>query len=147
MRQDGALGLMQLADEYLALLQDERKAVAVLVEANKLDPAFADVLEKFKSLGYVNAGGTWIKANPSAAPDPAATMDQPVPGTVAKGMNAVAARNAMGGRPSSFARVLTKKGASEVWSYGQPGTSRLIILLEGTSLSPEMKVLEIRNER
>ncbi len=147
LRQDGVLGLMQLADEYLALLQDERTAVAVLIEANKIDPAFADVLEKFKSLGYVNAGGTWIKANPATTPDPAATMDPVIPGTLAIGMNAVAARNAMGGRPGSLARVLTKKGATEVWSYGPSGTSRLVIRLEGTSLSPEVRVIEFRNER
>ncbi len=144
LRQDGALGLLQLADEHLLLLQDERKAVAILAEANKLDPAFADVLEKLKSLGYANVGGTWIKSNPAIAPRPAGLTDAVIPGTFAIGMSGTAARNVMG--TGVTGRALTKKGISEVWSFGAPGTSRVIIRLEGPS-APDLRVTDIRSER
>lgn len=145
LRKDGQVGLMQLADDYLNLVKDERKAVTLLAEANKLDPNFPEVLAKLKSLGYSNVGGTWIKTGNAATP--AAPVEAVIPEPVAVGMTGAAARRAMGGRPGSLARVLTKKGADEIWSYGQPGTSRVIIRLESERLVPELKVTEIRNER
>lgn len=145
LRKDGQVGLMQLADDYLTLVKDERKAVTLLAEANKLDPKFSDVIEKLKSLGYSNVGGTWIKTGNVAAP--ATPVEATMPETVAIGINGAAARRAMGGRPGSLARVLTKKGADEIWCYGQPGTSRVIIRLEAERLAPELRVTEIRNER
>lgn len=146
LRQDGPVGLLQLADEYLSLLQDERKAVVILAEAHKIDPGFADVTDKLKSLGYVNAGGTWIPSKPdSPLNNPLAVESNP--GTIEVGMNGAAVRNAMGGRPGSLGRVLTRHGVSEVWSYGQPGSSRLIIRLEGTALTPDLRVIDIKNER
>lgn len=146
LREDGPLGMMQLADEHLALLQDEQKAAAILVEANKIDPAFADVKEKLKSMGYENLGGTWVKSRPQTTPAPIAEVPT-ISSGVAIGMTATAARNAMGIRPGAITRVLTKSGAAEIWSFGTRGTSRVIIRLEGTNLSPEPTVVEIRNEK
>lgn len=146
LRDDGPLGLLQLADEHLTLLQDERKAMALLVEANKMDPAFADVKDKLKTLGYENLGGTWVKSRPDANPAPA-LAGPTVPTGVAIGMSAKDARNAMGVRPGALSRTLTKNGVAEVWSYGVRGTSRVIIRLEGTSMASELKVVEIRNEK
>ncbi|MBS0202773.1 MAG: hypothetical protein JSS49_07720 [Planctomycetes bacterium] len=147
LRQDGALGLLQLADEQLSLLQDERSAVALLVEANKRDPTFADVTDKLKSLGYSNIGGTWTRMTPAIPLTPVPEVNTTLPGAVAVGMNATAARDAMGGDANSIARVLTRGGVTEVWSYGVPGSSRLIIRLEGTRLTPDLRVVEIANER
>lgn len=147
LKADGPLGLLQLADEHLSLLQDERTAVAILVEANKLDPAFADVSEKLKLLGYSNIGGTWTRTTQAAPLAPVSETNTAMVSAVAVGMNATAARNAMGGEANSVARILTKKGVSEVWSYGPPGTSRLVIRLEGTRVTPELRVVEIANER
>lgn len=145
LRKDGQVGLMQLADDYLTLVKDERKAVTLLAEANKLDPKFSEVIEKLKALGYSNVGGTWIKTGNVATP--AIPVEATIPETIAVGIDGAAARRAMGGRPGSLARVLTKKGADEIWSYGQPGTSRVIIRLEAERLVPDLRVTEIRNER
>lgn len=144
LRRDGPLGLLQLAEDYLSLLQDERKAVTILAEANKIDPAFSDVSDKLKSLGYSQVGGSWIKAGQQAT-NPAVPMDPAMTGNVAVGMNATEARNIMRGPPESLSRILTRKGVEEIWSYGPAGTSRIIIRLERASLSPEMRVVEVRN--
>lgn len=143
LRLDGPAGLLQLADEYQSLLQDESKAVSLLVDANKLDPSVIEVTDKLRSLGYTNLGGTWVKSKGDAPPTPL-VMDLN-PGTVAVGMSGTAARAAMGADPTSLSRVLTKRGSSEVWSYGVPG-SRLIIRLEGNK-SNDLKVMDIKNER
>lgn len=143
LRQDGPAGLLQLAEEYQSLLQDEPKAVSLLVEANKLDSSVIEVTDKLKSLGYANLGGTWVKSKGDV---PVAPLSMDInPGTVAVGMSGTAARAAMGADPSSLSRVLTKRGSSEVWSYGVPG-SRLILRLEGDKTS-DLKVVDIKNER
>lgn len=143
LRQDGPAGLLQLADEYQSLLQDEPKAVTLLADANRLDPSVIEVTDKLRSLGYTNLGGTWVKSKGDTPPTPLA-MDIN-PGTVAVGMAGTAVRAAMGADPSSLSRVLTKRGSSEVWSYGVPG-SRLIIRLEGNKTN-DLKVMDIKNER
>ena len=147
LREDGPLGLLQLADEHLSLLKDEPKAVAFLVEANRSDPAFLEVNEKLKSLGYENSGGVWVKSTGRAPIIPVPIVDTPIPGAVAVGMNGTMARLAMGGRPSSLARIVTKAKTSEVWSYGQPGTSRLVIRLETTTTPMELRVIDASSER
>lgn len=147
LREDGPLGLLQLADDYLMLLQDEAKAVSLLVEANRDDPLFADVTDKLAALGYEKSGGLWVKSRGEKPAVPVPNMDSVIPSAVEVGMSATTARLAMGGRPGSIARVVTKGQRAEVWSYGLPGTSRLVIRLETSTLSAELKVVDISSER
>jgi len=145
LREDGAVGRLQLADEYLTLQKDERKAVQLLVEAHKLDPSFAEVLERLRLLGYAYVGGTWTR---SAQP-PAVTEEPHFqnPSALQVGMTASAARNAMGGNPANRARVLTKGKVTEIWTFGARGSTRLVLRLEGDRLATELKVVDIQNER
>lgn len=147
LREDGPLGLLQLADEYLALLQDEPKAVSFLVEANRIDPLFDNVSNKLTSLGYEKSGGLWVKSTGQKPVVPMPDPQQFIPTAIAIGMNATTARLAMGGRPTSVARFVAKGKTSEVWSYGQPGTSRLVIRLETATVPPELRVVDISSER
>lgn len=146
MREDGSTGLMQLAEDYLALLRDETKAASLLKEAYKLDPAFEDVTRKLESLGYKLDRGAWMKevaAKPAADSPKSETSSA---GGLAVGMTASALRTLMG-RPSSTGRAITNTGLIEVWSYGTLGTSRLIVHLERTGPTGESKVIEFGNER
>ena len=146
LREDGSTGLMQLADDYLALLRDETKAAALLKEAHLLDPAFEDVARKLESLGYKLDRGAWTKA---VAAKPAGDTPKPETtstGGIAVGMTASALRTLMG-RPGSTGRAITSTGLIEVWSYGTLGTSRLIVHLERTGPSGDAKVIEFGNER
>ena len=147
LREDGPLGLLQLADEYLALLKDEPKAVSFLVEANRIDPLFENVSNKLTSLGYEKSGGVWVRSTGQKPVVPMPDPQQFLPTAIAIGMNATTARLAMGGRPTSVARVVAKGKTSEVWSYGQPGTSRLVIRLETATVPPELRVVDISSER
>ena len=146
MREDGSTGLMQLAEDYLALLRDETKAASLLKEAHKLDPAFEDVARKLESLGYKLDRGVWTK---EVAAKPAGDLPKPdatPTGGIAVGMTASALRTLMG-RPDSTGRAITSTGLLEVWSYGTLGTSRLIVHLERTGPIGEAKVIEFGNER
>lgn len=146
LREDGSTGLVQLAEDYLALLHDEARAAVLLKEAYKLDPTFEEVTRKLESLGYKLDRGSWTKGlagKPAGDPPIPETTS---PGGIAVGMTASALRSLMG-RPGSTGRAITGKGLIEVWSYGTPGSSRLIIHLERTGLAGEAKVLEFGNER
>ncbi len=146
MRDDGSLGLMQLADDHLALLKDETKAAALLKEAHKLDPSLDEVNRRLESLGYKLDRGAWtrdVAAKPAGgAPKPEA----PATTSIAVGMTASALR-AFQGRPESIGRAMTRNGLTEVWSYGTPGTSRLIVHLERTGSKGEAIVIEFGSER
>ncbi|MEK6258684.1 MAG: hypothetical protein AABP62_08690 [Planctomycetota bacterium] len=145
LREDGSLGLMQLADDHLALLKDENKAASFLKEAYKLDPTLAEVSRRLESLGYTLDRGAWTK---EVAGKPAGDSPKPETtstGDIVVGMTASALRTRM--RPNSIGRAFTSTGLIEVWSYGTPGTSRLIVHLERTGPTGEAKVVEFGNER
>ena len=145
LREDGSLGLVQLADDYLALLRDETKAASFLKEAHKLDPSLEEVSRRLESLGYKLDRGAWTK---DVAIKPAGDTPKPEaasPGGIVVGMKASALRTLM--RPDSIGRAITSTGVIEVWSYGTPGTSRLIVHLVRTGPTGEAKVIEFGNER
>ena len=88
----------------------------------------------------------WTK---ESAAKPAGDVPKPETtssGGIAVGMKASALRSLMG-RPESTGRAVTNSGLIEVWSYGTPGTSRLIVHLERSGPLGEPKVIEFGNER
>lgn len=145
MRDDGPLGLLQLADEYLALLKDEPKAVTFLKEASKLDPSFADVSQRLHSLGYEFERGEWRKESAPTTNHPP-NGDAASKGAISVGMSATAIQTMLGS-PNSKSRAITSHGVAEVWCYGVAGTSRLIVHLERSDLASEAKVVEFGNAR
>jgi len=147
MREDGSLGLVQLADDHLALLGDETKAALFLKEAYKLDPSLEEVAKRLEKLGYKLDRGAWTKEM-AGKPVGDAPKPEAVPsGGIVVGMTASALRASQGRRPESIGRAITSNGLIEVWSYGTPGTSRLIVHLARTSATGEAKVIEFGNER
>lgn len=147
LREDGVLGLLQLGDDYLALLNDEVRASRFLMEAHKLDPALKDVATRLNSLGYTLVGGTWVKGAPPR-PDAMALATPELPaGGIVIGMTATQLATSMGGRPASLTRVVTKQAVTEVWCYLPFGASRLIVRLERPSTAVESTVVDFHNER
>lgn len=124
-RKDGPIGLMQLAEDYLQLAEDEPSAVKLLAEAHTLDPSFTDPGERLKQLGYHLEQNRWIKGN---APEMPANADK-APSQLAVGMTAQAVLQLLG-EPNGKTRIITNKGTQEVWSFGRRGTPRLMIHLQ-----------------
>ena len=146
MREDGSHSLLQHAEEYLELLQDEDKAASLLKEAYKLDPSFEDVTRRLSTLGYKLDRGAWSKdKSPSLSPTIPNAETNPI-GSVAVGMTASALKTHMGGQPETISRAITKSSVIEIWNYGAAGNPRLTFHLERTGRG-EAKVIEFINGR
>ena len=62
LRKDGVTGLIQVADDRLALLQDQPGASALLLEALQLAPTNVDIHERLTKLGYQKVNDQWAIA-------------------------------------------------------------------------------------
>lgn len=139
-REEGARGLVTLADERVALLKDEPGAVALLIEAVARNPEATEAATRLQSLGYAYLAGRWQRA--STLPDrrmaPAAP-DTPGPDSLQIGLSGEQLRQLLG-EPASRSRIATGQGVTESWAYGLRGTSRLVIVLQRKFDSRELKV-------
>lgn len=121
---DDPVSMVQLADEFLQLAQDEPAAVKLLAEAHALDPTFEDAGDRLNQLGYRYEQNRWIKGG---SPDSPAGTEK-VPGQLSLGMTAEAVLLLLG-EPNGKTRIITRKGTQEIWSFGRRGTPRLLIHL------------------
>ncbi|WP_373653534.1 hypothetical protein [Schlesneria sp. DSM 10557] len=134
---DGIVGLLQLSEEYLTLLRKEAEAVEYLSDAYRIDPGYEEVKSRLAALGYEWRNSRWVKSVPGR---PAGvTTPEASPTGIYLGMTSTALREMLG-EPRSLTRAITSRGITEVWSYGPPGNSRLVIRLEKKSNSQEPKV-------
>ena len=141
---DGVVGLIQLADEYLALLNNESVAVEYLTDAYRMDPASEEVKTKLNSLGYEWRQSRWAKklANRSEIPMPVPEQNS----GITKDMTASELRQLLG-QPGSLSRAITSRGITEVWSFGPAGGSRLVVRLEQKGRDKEPKVSAVSNPK
>lgn len=129
LRPETAPELIELADDYLALLNDESRAVSLLSEAHKRESESAEVLRRFQQLNYVYDGVQWKKSRQSAKPS-ADPTEPAQPHQLEKGMTIVQLRQMLG-EPTSRQRVATAAGIEQFWTYGRNGEgSRLVIELQ-----------------
>jgi hypothetical protein len=123
---------VELADDYLLLVRDEPKAVALLTEAHRLEPQSADVLQRFASLGYEHDGVRWKKTTADSDPMPHAS-----PSTAGEahtllevGMSGAELERILG-KPTVTTVMRTAAGFDEVRVYGRVGEgSRIIVQLQ-----------------
>ncbi len=130
---------IELADDYLSLLKDKQRAVALLSEAHKLEPESVDVQQRFAQLGYVFNGITWTQ--PKEMPLPSADPRRPETiSPLTAGMTS-GELTRMLGLPTSRSRSHTAKGLDEYWIYGQTGeASRLVVELHRGKSAAELLV-------
>jgi tetratricopeptide (TPR) repeat protein len=138
---DGIVGLLQLADEYLTLLNNRQAAVECLLEANKIDPKFEDVKQKLFALGYQWHEGRWVK---SGIGERQIVESQSATG-ISVGMTASSLRSVLG-QPRSLARAMTARGITEIWSFGTAGSTPLVIRLEQQGGDREPKITALSGE-
>ena len=137
LRKDGVTGLIQLADERLALQQDQAAAGALLLEALKVAPKNEDVLERLKKLGFQEINGQWVapQTNPAAL-----NATPPVPnetelerfirlGVPKAGMTPAQLLKCLGS-PQSLTRVATSGRVTETWIYRDGQTVRYTVTVE-----------------
>ncbi len=138
-REEGARGLVTLADERLALLKDEPGAVALLIEAVERNPEATEAATRLQSLGYAYLAGRWQRA--STLPDRRMPPETPAAGldSLQVGLSAEHLRQLLG-EPTSRSRIVTGQGVTESWAYGLRGASRLLVVLQRKFDERELKV-------
>ncbi len=146
LRRDGPGGLLQLADEYLALLQDQKRASELLMEAYELSPIKDEIAEKLNKLGFVHTEGRWIN-KADVRERPPSELDTAVrEGRIELGMNGRQVRQAIG-VPSSVTRIASRKQMYEIWVYGERESSRLGVHFLRREHETEAKAVAISQER
>ncbi len=151
LRKDGVTGLIQLADERLALLQDQPGAGALLLEAMKLAPTNEDIHERLTKLGYQKVNDQWVQ--PQAAP---LTPNSPKPvgeetdreRNIRLGVPTVEMTSAellkCLGSPQSLTRVATAGRITETWTYRDGTTVRYMITVERQNQRGTAKVVAVQ---
>ncbi|MBT6154435.1 MAG: hypothetical protein HOL01_19730 [Planctomycetaceae bacterium] len=135
-RKEGPIGLLKAADEYIDLLEDRDKGVALLKEAYKLSPESERITERLTQLDYRLDDGEWVPIG-----DVKKRLETPIQkatreGRVIKGMTATQVRGVLG-IATSVTRIATAGQVSELWIYGESNATRITVhLLRRTPRSP-----------
>ena len=123
-----AEGRLQLADEYVAMVNDTDAAQKLLLEAYKISPTSERIVERLQKLGLTLQNGAWIGAGePGTTPQDAKELAVRQ-GRVERGMSPSQLQAALG-QPTAVARVASAADVTEIWIYGDPGTSQLAVFL------------------
>ena len=137
LRKDGVTGLIQVADDRLALLQDQPGASALLLEALQLAPTNVDIHERLTKLGYQKVNDQWVQ--PQGGP-PTPNSPQPAGaetdlernirfGIPTVGMTSAELLKCLGS-PQSLTRVATSGRITETWTYRDGATVRHSITVD-----------------
>lgn len=121
---------IELADDYLSLLQDEPRAVALLSEAHRREPKSADVQQRFDQLGYKYDGIRWKKpTTTTASPADPASVTSDLPTQLVVGMTA-AQLDQLLGKPTATTVMRSATSIDEVRIFGRIGEgSRIVVQL------------------
>lgn len=124
LRRDGADGLIQAANYYEALDNDERKVAQLLIEAHGLDDESPEIATRLEKLGYSLRNGEWVANDGRPIRDPAAPVAQAGGVRIDMSPEQVVA---VLGEPRSKSRIATAGQISEVWVYGARNASGFAI--------------------
>jgi len=146
---DNIASSLEIADDYLRLLNDEPAAVRQLTGVAELSEGGEPARVRLAELGYQRIGESWIKSRSSSSPAEVPAAPPARSGTmpespIAVGMTADALEGILGA-PQSRTRVIGGRGVTEVWQFGRQNQSRLIIVLEQGRDSKELRVLRFGN--
>jgi hypothetical protein len=136
LRKEGPIGLMNAAEEYIDLLEDREKGVALLKEAYKLSPESERIAERLMQLEYRLVDGKWIPAG-QVKERPLDPIQKAIrEGRVIEGMTATQVRSTLG-TATSVTRIATAGQISELWIFGERNATRITVhLLRRTPRSP-----------
>lgn len=139
---EGPLALVELGEDYLQLLEDERSAARMFQLAYETNPQLTTASNWLIEHGYELRDGRWTRPGetPRSAQDEIA--DAIRDGRVMEGMTGAQVRAALGGAPSSVARIATAGQIAEVWLYEELGIS---VQLTRRSHQKELSVRRVTN--
>ncbi|QDT53454.1 hypothetical protein Pan44_14710 [Caulifigura coniformis] len=142
----GTRGLTQLADDYIALLNDEKTAITLYEAAWVSNPQSPEVTDWLTKRGLVVDGNRWVPAKMVAQPTEDRFAQAIQEGQVLPGMTGEQARAALGTRPSSIMRQASLGQVTELWIYRTEGLVVTLSRKTGNSESHVEKVASLPDE-
>ncbi len=141
-RADGPRGLMELGEEYLNLLKDEKGAARIFQLAYTENPNLRTAADWFADHGYLLNQGKWTKPGetPMSADDELAEAIRE--GRPQEGMTGEQVRASIGSAPSSIVRIASAGRISELWLFKDNGIS---VQLSRSSQQSELTVRRVTN--
>lgn len=116
-KEDGARGLVDLAEEWIQLLDDRQTAAKYYIEAWKRNSQYPLAAAWLEENGYSLHEGNWIPSE-LVPPTMESEIDKAIrEGRIEKGMTTAQVRAAMGVAPDSLIRLATAGKVTEVWVY------------------------------
>lgn len=137
LRQEGPSGLIQLADDYIALLDSRAPAVILLKEAYANSPQVAEnpAGERLSQLGYELHAGQWLTAD-EARSIPLDDNERAIrEGRIETGMTGEEVRRALG-QPQKIHRMAYYGHVTEVWVYGVSPNPQMAVHFTRRSKQP-----------
>jgi len=142
----GARGLTQLADNYVALLNDKKTATSLYEAAWISNPQSPEITEWLTSQGLVLDGNRWVPATMAAKPAEDRFAQAIQEGQVLPGMTGDQARAALGARPSSIVRQASLGKVTELWVYKTEGLVVTLSRKTGEAAAHVEKVASLPDE-
>ncbi|MGD9854603.1 MAG: hypothetical protein AB7U20_06580 [Planctomycetaceae bacterium] len=139
---DGPLALVELGEDYLNLLQDERAAARMFQLAYEANPQLTTASAWLAEHGYELRDGRWSLPGEAARTEQDDLVEAIHEGRVLEGMTGAQVRAALGGAPSSVARIASAGLIAEVWLYDELGIS---VQLTRRSRQKELTVRRVTN--
>ncbi len=134
--------LVQIAHDYLRILDDKDRAAGFLKKALELAPALKDAAAELELLGFKQVGGRWM-TNAEAAALPVDPARRAAESGRYIGMTRDQVRKALSSNPDSVTRIVSAGRISEVWIYEKSAKSRLAIHFAGSTDGHDVKVVRL----
>ena len=143
LERDDITGRIILAEDYLALTGDRKKAAELLLEADKLSPGNKEVVAQLAQLGYELRDGELLTPkevkNISESPIQVAMRQ----GRVVRGMTPEQVRSSLG-EPTSIVRSIAAGGnICELWIFESQGATRLVVQLVRDNRHSDLEVVSV----
>jgi len=139
---DDTEGLIEVTDDYRALLKRHDLANRLLIDGWVRNQKATDLAERLQQAGYVLHEGTWLTESKYNA-RPEGRLEQAIrAGRVDPGMTASHVRRSLG-EPQRQARSATAGQVSEVWTYDQSNSTRLVVRLQRNRRQTELTVVDV----
>jgi hypothetical protein len=139
--QSGPTDLMELGDEYINLLSDERAAGRMYKQAYQQNPQLTSARDWLSRHGYELQSNRWTKPGEDDRDVPDAAVDSAIAeGRVQVGMTGAQVLKALGTKPSSSVRMAFSGSVAELWVFADSG---ITVRLQRRSSAAEAKVVAI----
>ncbi len=118
---NGARGLVDLAEEWIQLLNDRKTAAKYYIAAWKQNSQYPLAAAWLRQNGYALNDGEWVPAE-MLPPSQESAIEKAIrEGRIVKGMTTTQVKTAMGVAPDSVVRFATNGKVTELWVFQSAG--------------------------